>query len=480
MFPVRLGGARQRNNLLRRRRRNPAESRLRVRAILQDFAIHSTTNMKSVRFARSLSVRLIALAWMVLPLLLTSCLQSGGFIITLPVHIRVFNALVDGGQVTVSIGNTTVASGLPFEGLTTYQEVEAGNQEIKVTVGSGSTIVDMTALFIDNAKYTYLIYGTSAAPTALLLPDGAATPNGGEFTLIVPNAAFGSGGLDFYVTTPGASLDNMSPNLSNIQYSQVTSFATFTAGSYQVRATLPNSKQVIYDGGTQTFSEKTAYYFVFYTKASATLVNAALLAQDDSGSGSVINSKLAQFKVVHAAPGTDPLVAQYDGTQAFSGIPYANASSYGVLPNGTHTITFETTTAPGALIASLQRSFDPATDTSVVVTGLLGAQSAFGLSDNNLPGTSGTARLRVVNAAPDLGPVDVLVNFARKISSLQQNTASSYSEFVEDTYQIDFVMSGSAASLLTLPSVSLTAAHTYTLYLTGTTGQFTGILTRDD
>src|SRR5437660_5279653 len=80
------------------------------------FAIHSTTNMKSVRFARSLSVRLIALAWMVLPLLLTSCnLQSGGFIVTLPVHIRVFNALVDGGQVTVSVGSTTVASGLPFE-----------------------------------------------------------------------------------------------------------------------------------------------------------------------------------------------------------------------------------------------------------------------------------------------------------------------------------------------------------------------------
>jgi len=454
---------------------------LRVRAFLQDFAIHSKTNMKSVRFARSLSVRLIALAWMLLPLLLTSCnLQSGGFIVTLPVHIRVFNALVDGGQVTVSIGDTTVASALPFEGLTTYQEVESGAQEVKVTVGSGSTIVDMTSLFIDNAKYTYLIYGTSAAPTALLLPDGAATPSSGQFTLIVPNAAFGSGGLDFYVTTPGASLDNMSPNLSNIQYSQVTSFATFDAGSYQIRATLPNSKQVIYDAGTVAFSEKTAYYFVFYTKASSTLVNAAVLAQDASGTGRIVNSKLAQFKVVQAAPGTDPIVAQYDGTPAFSGIPYANASGYGVLPTGSHTITFETTTAPGALIASLQRSFDAATDASIVVTGLPGAQSAFGLSDNNLPGTTGTARLRIVNAAPNVGPVDVLVNFAPKISSLQQNTASSYIEFVEGTYQIDFVMAGSATSLLTLPSVSLTAAHTYTLYFTGTTGQFTGILTRDD
>jgi hypothetical protein len=272
----------------------------------------------------------------------------------------------------------------------------------------------------------------------------------------------------------------MSPNLGNIPYSSTTSFATFPAGAYQVRATLPNSKQVIYDAGTVTFSERTVYYFFFYTRGSGTLVNAALLVQDTAGSGTLLNSKLAQFKVVHAAPGTDPINAQYDGNPAFAGIPYANASSYGQLPAGTHTIAVETTTAPGALIASLQRSFDAATDASVVVTGLPGAQMAFALSDNNLPGTAGTARIRFVNAAPNLGPVDVLVNFARKVASLSTNAGSSYIEFPEDTYTIDFTVAGTATSLLTLQGVSLTAARTYTLYLVGTSGQLTGLLTRDD
>ena len=437
--------------------------------------------MISVRIARSVYVRLAALALIAVPLLFAACtLQSGGFIITLPVHVRVFNALVDGGQVTVTVGSTTVTSGLPFEGLTTYQSVDSGNQEIKVVVGNGSAIVDMTQLLIDNTSYTYLIFGTSAAPTALLVPDGAVTPSSGQFTLIVPNAAFGSGGFDVYVTPPGAPLDNMSPNLSNVQYSSVTNTATFNAGSYQVRATLPNSKTVIYDAGTVTFSEQTAYYFVFYTKGSSLLLNAALLAQDSAGSGTLVNSKIAQFKVVHAAPGTDPIVAQYDGTPAFSGIPYANASGYTMLPSGAHTITVETVTAPGALIASLQRTFDPATDASVVVTGLPGAQSAFGLSDNNLPGTTGTARLRFVNAAPNVGPIDVLVNFAKKVSALPQNTGSTYSEFLEDSYQIDFVLAGTATPLLTLPGVAVTAGHTYTLYFTGTAGQFTGLLARDE
>jgi Domain of unknown function (DUF4397) len=85
-----------------------------------------------------------------------------------------------------------------------------------------------------------------------------------------------------------------------------------------------------------------------------------------------------------------------------------------------------------------------------------------------------------VNAASNLGPIDVLVNFAKKVSSLSPSTASSYIEFAEDTYQIDFVVSGTATSLLTLPAVSLTAAHTYTLYFAGSSGQFTGVLTRDD
>ena len=145
-----------------------------------------------------------------------------------------------------------------------------------------------------------------------------------------------------------------------------------------------------------------------------------------------------------------------------------------------------TTPTSGGLYASNRHLFGAsasslaATDASVVVTGLPGAQSAFGLSDNNLPGTTGTARLRFVNAAPNVGPIDVLVNFAKKVSALPQNTGSTYSEFLEDSYQIDFVLAGTATPLLTLPGVAVTGGHTYTLYFTGTAGQFTGLLARDE
>ena len=147
---------------------------------------------------------------------------------------------------------------------------------------------------------------------------------------------------------------------------------------------------------------------------------------------------------------------------------------------GTQTLTIETVTSPGAVIASATPAFAAATDTSAVVTGTPGAQTALVLNDNNLPGTAGSARVRFVNVAPNLGTVDVLVNFATKVSALGTNAASSYVELVEDTYTINFDLAGTTTLVLSVPSVAVTAGRTYTLYLVGTAGQLAGVLTRDD
>ena len=300
------------------------------------------------------------------------------------------------------------------------------------------------------------------------------------FQIRVSNAAFGSAGLDVYITAPGASLDTASPNISNITYNGSSAFVQLAPGSLQLRLTLHNSKQVIYDAGTVTFADRISYNLVVYTKGSSTLVNATLFTIDSGGSANLINSKIAQFKLVHAAPGTAAINAFVDGAVALANIPYQGASSYETLSAGTHAVSVETVTAPGAVIASAQPPFPPSTDTSIVVTGSPGAQTAVVLSDNNLPGTTGSARVRFVNVATGLGAVDVLVNFAKRVSALGSNAASSYIELTEDTYAINFDLAGTTTVVLTLPSVAVTAAHTYTLYLVGTSGQLAGVLTRDD
>ena len=395
-------------------------------------------------------------------------------------QVRFFNGLVDAGPINVSIGSKSPVSGLPFEGQTLYQGVDSGTQEFKVGIAGGtSTIID-TTLSMNSSNYTYLVYGTSSAPSAQLLSDTITDPATGFFQIRVTNIGFGSTSVDVYITAPGASLDTASPNISSIAYSQSSAFTQLTPGSLQLRLTLHNSKQVIYDAGTVTFGDRVSYTLVVYTKGSSTLVNATLLTMDTAGNGTLINSKIAQLKVVHAAPGTAAINAFVDGTVAFANIPYQNASSYETLAAGTHNVTFQTVTAPGAVIASAQPPFAPATDTSVVVTGSPGSQTAVVLTDDNLPGATGAARVRFVNVATNLGAVDVLVNFAKRVSNLAPNAASAYVELTEDTYAINFDLAGTTTIVLSLPSVAVTATRTYTLYLVGTSGQLAGVLTRDD
>ena len=397
--------------------------------------------------------------------------------------MRVFNAVYGGSPITVTVGTSTAATALPFEGLTVYKQVQNGAVELKVVAaGNASPIVDTTVSLAGNTQFTYVLYGTASTPVTLLVQDAQATLSTGQFGVRISNAAVGSTALDAYFTTAGASLDGVSPNISNVAIGATSTFAVIPTGTYQVRFTLHNSKQVTYDAGSLTFGTGITYAFVAYSTGSGTLVNAALLVMDTTGNGALANSSLSEFKLAHAAPLTGSINARVDGTVAFSNVPYQGVTSYGTQGVGTKTVTIEAAATPGAVIASAQPPFSPGTDTSIVVTGLPGAQTALVFADNNIPGSVGNARMRVINVAPGLGAVDVLVNFATKVSALATNAASSYFELPADTYTINFDLAGTTTVVLSLPGVDLTAGagRTYTLYLMGTPGTLAGILTRDD
>jgi hypothetical protein len=116
----------------------------------------------------------------------------------------------------------------------------------------------------------------------------------------------------------------------------------------------------------------------------------------------------------------------------------------------------------------------------VVLLGLPGAQRAVAVSDTNLPPIVGRARLRFVNAGSDLGPIDVLVNFALVFSGVGNGAASDYVQELEDSYTVTFDVAGTTTEILTVSGVALTAGRTYTMYLIGSAGQYGTILTRDD
>src|SRR5262245_43555228 len=136
---------------------------------------------------------------LLLVLFLGGCnLKSGGFLVSQPAHVRFVNFLVDGGPITVNVNdNGAIVSGLPFEGVTSYIDIDAGNQEVQIIANGTSTIYDATFLYLDNAQYTFVIYGTSASPVVQLVSDAVTnTPGSGVFVLRAFNAAFANGGVD--------------------------------------------------------------------------------------------------------------------------------------------------------------------------------------------------------------------------------------------------------------------------------------------
>jgi len=206
--------------------------------------------------------------------------------------------------------------------------------------------------------------------------------------------------------------------------------------------------------------------------------NRAIPGHEFSGVVAALGKEIKDFSIGDEVFGMNDWFV--DGATAFANLPYLGASSYETLAAGAHTVTVETVATPGAVIASAQPTFAPATDTTVVLTGPPGAQSAVVLADTNLPATAGSARIRFVNVAANTGPVDVYINFAQRVAAIPSNAASGYLELPENTYAITFDLAGTTTVLLNLPAVEVDAGGTYTLYLAGNPGALTGLLTHDD
>jgi hypothetical protein len=180
-----------------------------------------------------------------------------------------------------------------------------------------------------------------------------------------------------------------------------------------------------------------------------------------------------------------PINVFVDGALVLANIPFGGVSNYQKVATGTRTITVESAATPGATLLTVVVTLEDATDTSIAVSGPPGALRSLVLADNNLPSAVNRARVRFVNASPDLAAMDVYVNFVRTFTGVISNAASAYTELVADpingtTYEFDFNVAGTTTPVLKLPGVTLTAGKTYTIYVVGSAAAPQGVVSIDD
>lgn len=403
-------------------------------------------------------------------------------------RVRVVNLIPNAGGITLTLDtDAPVVTGLGFQQLTQYLSVTPGVHEFKVSVdGGATTLLDSQVGLATGADYTFIVYGpVEAANSILVLDPKTPIPNAGTFFLRLMDLAASAGGIDVYLTPLGADISATAPEIANATYGNTTGFVSVTAGNFQLRVTPTGTKEIIYDSGTTlNFGEKTLVQVVAFGKGSSKLVDIVLLNIDQDGTGQVIENLLAEFKLINASSVASPLNVFVDGALTLANVPFAGVSNYQKVIAGARTISIQSAATPGATLLTLTPNLAPATDTSIVVSGPAGALQGLVLTDNNLPSAVGHARVRFVNASPDLGSADVYVNFVKQFSALTSNSASPYAELAAETtgtaYEFDFNFAGTTIPALMLPNVLIAAGKTYTVYVVGEGAARQGVVIGDN
>jgi hypothetical protein len=432
------------------------------------------------------SRRVLTILLCLLSLALVSCSSKNGG--GGDAKIRVVNVIPDAAAISLQLDkDPPLVNALAFQGLTQYLSAGTGSREFKVSANSGTTFAIDTTLSIGANNYSYVVYGpVASAQSVLVVESGLTVPNSGTFNFRVINVAAGIGAVDVYLTPAGADLNSTSPNIANVGAGASSGLVPVNTGSYELRVTAAGTKDVIYDTGVQAFNtSQGTYQAVIYTKGSARLPNVAVLNVDSTGTGQVNDNLLAEFKVLNASSVASPLNVLVDGNIVLSNIPFAGISDYVTASAGSHTFAVQATATPGANLLTLVATLASATDTSLAFSGPAGALVPLVLNDNNLPSPAGRARVRFVNVSPGLGPLDVYVNFSKQLSGLASNSGSSYIEVTADAaigtlYEFDFNIAGTTSVVLKVPSVSIIAGHTYTIYVVGAPATPQAVVAKDD
>lgn len=119
-----------------------------------------------------------------------------------------------------------------------YRPVGAGTKQSVIIAGpdNSNVIASSSITLVKSTDYTVVAIGQYPNTGLLILTDNGTTPANGDAGLRVVHSSPNAGAVDVYVTAPGAPISG-SPTVSNITFTNVTSYLPVPAGKYEIRVT---------------------------------------------------------------------------------------------------------------------------------------------------------------------------------------------------------------------------------------------------
>jgi hypothetical protein len=202
------------------------------------------------------------------------------------------------------------------------------------------------------------------------------------------------------------------------------------------------------------------------TLAVAVLVPSIQVSPDASGSLAD-----ALVRVAHFSPDTAGVDVWVDGNRVLRNVGYDTVSDYVPLPSGEHQFALRSFGAPSTSKPILSATAALAPDVAYTIAGVGLNRALRGqiFQDNLTAPPSGSAKVRVIDAAVGLAPIDVALTGGATFNNVGFPTASTYEPVAPNTYGVR--ISGNGKGILAVPSVVVGAGIIYSFAVIGGAGK---------
>jgi hypothetical protein len=162
---------------------------------------------------------------------------------------------------------------------------------------------------------------------------------------------------------------------------------------------------------------------------------------DDDNTGST------HLRILHASPDAPNVDVYVDNGLVLANVPYPTASNYLTIAAGAHNVKINAAGTSTTVISVSPTLVRDGYYTAIAANFIASIQALLATDDASAP-PAGQARLRVIHAAPDAGPVDILVNNQVVLSNVPFATISSYLMVPAGTYDIKVNATGTSVTAI--------------------------------
>ncbi len=379
-----------------------------------------------------------------------------------PAQVRVAHLSPDAPNVDVSVDGDQVLSDVPFQAVSDYLEVPAGERRIQVTPAGASepVVIDATVEFAAGGAFTVAATGLldEGDLQPLVLQDDR-QPRDGQAQVRFVHASPDAPAVDVGVVD-GPTL------FSDVSFREGSDYVAVDPATVDLEVRPAGSMDAVLTVPDVTLSANT----------NLTIFAIGQLGDDSLAALPVVDAQSpAQVRVAHLSPDAPNVDVSVDGNQVLSDVPFQAVSDYLDVPAGERRIQVTPAGASEPVVIDTAVEFDPGTAYTVAARGLLddGSIAPSVYVDNREPIADQT-QVRLIHASPDAPAVDVAVQGGPLLfENIAFPDASDYLAVDPATVTLEVRPTGTTDAVLTVPDVTLEAGVNLTIFAVGLVGDET-------